>query len=149
MESDAGWVSWGKYEFAHAENIEISQPDSFEGFVFSGVINNGRYIICPIKFSLGNIDPRDVNPICAKLGWEPSTVSAIHVGTTLNHDSAYLQIEIPDGQRRFNYRAWPFVSSSPEVVLEQIIGSSGPSEMEIIDFAEIEWDKVQTHVWFA
>ena len=55
MESDAGWVSWGKYEFAHAENIEISQPDSFEGFVFSGVINNGRYIICPIKEPLWSI----------------------------------------------------------------------------------------------
>ena len=105
--------------------------------------------ICPIKFNVGKIDPRDVNPICAKLGWEPSVISAIHVGTTMNHDSAYLQIDIPNGQRRFNYRAWPFVSSEPEVVLEQIVGSSGPSEMEILDFAEIDWDKVETHVWFG
>ena len=41
------------------------------------------------------------------------------------------------------------VCSEPDVVLQQIIGSSGDSEIEIMDFSEIEWDKVQSHVWFG
>ena len=151
MEADVmnEWVSWGEYEFAHAEDIIVSSEDSFDGFVFSGVIRNGRYLICPLKFSVGEHDPRDVNPICADLEWEPSVITAIHVGTSMNHDSAYLQITIPENQRRFTYRAWPFVCSEPSLVLEQIIGSSGHSEMEIIDFSEIDWEDVQSHVWFG
>ena len=47
------WVSWGEYEFAHAEDITVSSEDSFDGFVFSGVVRNGRYLICPLKFSIG------------------------------------------------------------------------------------------------
>ena len=143
------WVSWGEYEFAHAEDITVSAEESFDGFVFSGVVRNGRYLICPLKFSIGEPDPRDVNPICADLKWGPSIITAIHVGTSMNHDSAYLQITIPEGQRRFTYRAWPFVCSEPSLVLEQIIGSSGHSEMEIVDFSEIDWDDVQSHVWFG
>ena len=148
MENDSeGWVSWGHYEFAHAENIEISTPDSFEGFVFSGAISNNRYIVCPIKFTKGEPDPRDVNPICAELDWKPSVITDIFVGTSMNHDSAYLQLE--NTQRRFFYRSWPFVCSEPEAVLQQIIGSSGKAEMEIMEFSEIDWDKVQSHVWFG
>ena len=71
----------------------------------------------------------------------------IFVGTSMNHDSAYLQLE--NTQRRFFYRSWPFVCSEPEAVLQQIIGSSGDSEIEIMDFSEIDWDKVQSHVWFG
>ena len=71
----------------------------------------------------------------------------IFVGTSMNHDSAYLQLE--NTQRRFFYRSWPFVCSEPEAVLQQIIGSSGKAEMEIMEFSEIDWDKVQSHVWFG
>lgn len=150
MDNDSeGWVSWGIYEFSHAENIEVSPQDTFEGFVFSGVIRNGRFLVCPMKFTVGESDPRDVNPICAELGWEPSIITAIHVGTSMTHDSAYLQIEIPEKQRRFTYRSWPFVATEPELVLEQIRGSSGNSEMEIVDFNEIDWTDVQSHVWFG
>ena len=93
MENDSeGWVSWGHYEFAHAENIEISNPETFEGFVFSGAISNGRYIVCPLKFTKGEPDPRDVNPICAELGWKPSLITDIFVGTSMNSRFCLLTI---------------------------------------------------------
>lgn len=145
----AEWINWGNYEFAPATISKIEYPDTFAGYAFTGVMIDNKFVIAPVEFKVGEIDPRDNNNLLKKNGVTHCTVTKIVVGIapTINENIAYLQLESENP--RWTYRSWPIACSTPEMVREELLGTHEKVDILIVDSLESVDYETQNHIFFT
>lgn len=141
-ELEAEWISWGNYEFAPAEEAEISYPETYTGYAFTGVRNlDNQFVIVKLTFNVGQDDPRDDNPHVLGLELPRYQISKIVAADAplTGKNMAYLQL-VSEGSR-WNYRSWPVVCGDPETLREELLGTHSEAEIFIAEsFEDIDWE---------
>lgn len=140
---------WGPYALAHPESMQITNPDTYSGYAFTGLIRTTpagpRFLVAAYEFSCGEIDPRDINPIAPES--MQATVTRISCAERpCGTQVAFLQLE---STSRFYHQPWMVVASTPEWIQEQLRGIHGDTiKIEILDATDIDWTESFQHPWF-
>ena len=141
-ELEPEWISWGNYEFAPAEATEITYPDTYTGYAFTGLRDlNGNFVIAKLTFTVGETDPRDINPCVTGQNLPQYQITKIVAADAplTGKNMAYLQL-VSEGSR-WTYRSWPVVCNDPETLKEELLGTHSEAEIVIVEsFTDIDWD---------
>lgn len=142
------WINWGHYEFAPSEVSEIAYPEVYTGYAFTGIIQEGKFVIVPLEFTVGQVDPRDSNPIVVDNNISPCTISKIVVGIAPLTGSSVAYLQLDSDNPRFFYRSWPVVCSDPETMKEELLGTHVEVDILILEsLDQIDYETTPHHVF--